>query len=100
MTRARPSGPRSALVHLQLVLLVEAGRVAGVAHDEAGPVVVHAPLAAPHKQVPGLPQRPGAVHERGTDRSRPVAGRRAQRELIRVAPDTETKKPLCLYLFR
>lgn len=54
----------SALVNLQLIIVVEAGAMPCVSHDEAGAVVVHATLATTHKQMRCLAERRGAVQER------------------------------------
>lgn len=55
------------------MFFVEAGRVAGVADDETGAVVVHPAFAASHEEVAGLAERAGAMHERRTHRGGTVA---------------------------
>lgn len=57
-----------ALVHFELVLVIEAGRVACIANDEACSVIVHATLAPPYEEVPRLAHRTSAVQERGANR--------------------------------
>lgn len=76
------------LIDLQLVLVVEASRVSGIAHDEAGAVIVHAPFTPAHEKVPRLAQRACAVHERGAHRGAAVTRGRTQRELVGATPHT------------
>ena len=59
--------------------------MAGVAHDEAGAVVVHPTLAATHEQVRRLPQRRRAVQEGRRQRRRAVGRRRPHLVLVAIA---------------
>ncbi|BES92069.1 Hypothetical protein NTJ_04877 [Nesidiocoris tenuis] len=58
--------------HFQLVLLVESGRMARVAHDETGPVVVHAPFAPAYEQMRSRAHGGCAVEEWCRQCGRPV----------------------------
>jgi hypothetical protein len=74
------------------VLVVKACRVAGVAHYEADPVVVHPTLASPHKQVGRLAERGGRVDEWSRDRGRAIGRRRPQLILVTVTSDPVTSQ--------
>lgn len=51
------------LVDLQLVIIVEAGAMTRVSHDEAGAVVMHATLSTTYEQMRRLSQGRGTVQE-------------------------------------
>lgn len=79
------------LIHFELVLVVEAGRVARVPHYEAGAIVVHPALAAAHEEVSRVPHRARAVQERRADGRRPVSWGSPQRVLVAVAAHATEK---------